>query len=87
MTVYIYYDDGKPQYMSAIDQWTEPRDPAWRISYRPNSIATVEDVTAWLNENCMGNHDCEFRFNSGDPMLFISLSDERDVLSFRLRWT
>jgi hypothetical protein len=40
----------------------------------------------WMTENCP-TADCTHRFNSGDPMYTVYISDESECLIFKLRWT
>jgi hypothetical protein len=40
----------------------------------------------WMKENCPGA-DVAFRFNSGDPMYTVHITDESEATVFTLRWS
>ena len=78
-----HYDEGKPIYMPAIDKSTESRRPGWRFSTRST------EVVEWLDN--MGNdgvtHGSDHKFNSGDPMYFCHIYDDKLADMFLLRWS
>ncbi len=43
------------------------------------------DFSDWMKTYCP-TASCEFRFNSGDPMYSVSITDEKEALLFQLRW-
>jgi hypothetical protein len=44
------------------------------------------DFAKWMEQNMKGNYDCDFRFNSGDPMFTITIKDPEDATLFKLTW-
>jgi len=78
------YDDGLPQYMAVIDQWTDAREPCWQCHWQPS--VGEDPVKWWLDDNCLGPYDTTFRFNSGDPYVQIRIYREEDAIAFKLRW-
>ena len=45
-----------------------------------------ENISKWMKENMNGEYECDFRFNSGDPMHTIFIKDDEDATLFKLRW-
>lgn len=44
------------------------------------------DVAAWMKDNMIGDYECDFKFNSGDPMYLIIIRKEEDATLFKLTW-
>lgn len=44
------------------------------------------DFRKWMEENMTGPYECDFRFNSGDPMHTVQIKSEEDATLFKLRW-
>jgi hypothetical protein len=79
------FDGGDPTYISAIDSWTDRRTPTWRCGVR-GTQAEVEEVRAWLSEQCGDQCDHTYRFNSGDPYVEINIRDETNAIAFKMRF-
>ena len=77
------YEEGEPVYMAAINAYSEPRKPGWRFTTRSN------EVVDWLDD--MGEadvtHEWIHRFNSGYPMYFCHIYDDKLADMFLLRWS
>ncbi len=43
------------------------------------------DFGGWMKQHCP-TADCTFRFNSGNPMYSVSITDKKEALIFQLRW-
>lgn len=78
------WDDGSPDYMPAINQWTNPRRPAWRCQY--HTLRDHEEIMLWLRENWPNDSEFIYRFNSGAPYLEIALFSDEAATDFRLRY-
>jgi len=74
--------------MSAINQWTEARDPSWNciIYARHCTNKELDALQAWFDENIKEPSYCEFRLNSGDPAFYIGIYDKDDAALFKLTW-
>jgi len=44
------------------------------------------DFENWMKENMKGEYDCTFRFNSGNPMFTVLITDDEDATLFKLTW-
>jgi len=44
------------------------------------------EMTEWFKQNCKGEYNTEYRFNSGDPTLFYNMKDPEDAALFKLTW-
>lgn len=49
---------------------------------------TTEDlnIEEWMEENMSGEYECDFRFNSGNPMHTIFIKSDEDASLFKLKW-
>jgi hypothetical protein len=45
-----------------------------------------DNIAQWMKENMTGSYECDFRFNSGDPMHTIHIREAADATLFKLRW-
>jgi hypothetical protein len=45
-----------------------------------------ENIIQWMKDNMMGSYECDFRFNTGDPMHTIHIKSAEDATLFKLRW-
>ena len=45
-----------------------------------------EEFATWMKNNMKGKYECDYRFNSGDPMFTILIRDDEDATLFKLRW-
>jgi hypothetical protein len=45
-----------------------------------------ENISKWMKENMKGEYECDFRFNSGNPMHTVLIKDNEDATAFKLRW-
>ena len=44
------------------------------------------DIEKWMEENMIGEYDCTFRFNSGNPMYTVFITNNEDATLFKLTW-
>lgn len=44
------------------------------------------DFEEWMDANIKGKYDYTHRFNSGDPMYTVNISNNEDALLFKLKW-
>lgn len=40
----------------------------------------------WMENNMKGVYDCTFRFNSGNPMHTVHITNDEDATLFKLTW-
>ena len=45
-----------------------------------------DNIEQWMKDNMTGEYECDFRFNSGDPMHTIHIKSAEDATLFKLRW-
>ena len=45
-----------------------------------------ENIEQWMKDNMVGEYECDFRFNSGDPMHTIIIRENEDAMLFKLKW-
>ena len=45
-----------------------------------------ENIEQWMKDNMAGKYECDFRFNSGDPMHTIIIKENEDATLFKLKW-
>jgi len=55
----------------------------WHCWVYPSSDT---DFEGWMKQNMKGRYDCTFRFNSGNPMYTVLISDDEDATLFKLTW-
>lgn len=48
--------------------------------------ANEVDFENWMDENMTDCYDCTFRFNSGNPMFTVHITDDEDATLFKLTW-
>jgi len=48
--------------------------------------ANDKDFARWMKKNMKGKYECDFRFNSGDPMFTVLIKDDQDATLFKLTW-
>ena len=85
-----WYDDGEPIWSEVLQQYIDEgikRRPAWHCkvySYNTDPKPIIE----WLQENYVEEEDYweEYRLNSGNPALFITLYNEEILTAFKLTW-
>ena len=80
------YDEGYPfGYPNSYDaeDW---REPCWTCHvYVYNNGKRVDtSIVPWLKNNCTGFYDYEWRFNSGNPYIFVRISKDEDATAFLL---
>ena len=54
----------------------------WTCWAYPEDNNEFED---WMAKNCP-TADCTFRFNSGNPMWTVNITEEKEAMIFQLRW-
>lgn len=40
----------------------------------------------WMKANMTGEYDCTWRFNSGNPMMTVTIRNDEDATMFKLTW-
>lgn len=45
-----------------------------------------EYIMQWMKDNMVSSYECDFRFNSGDPMYTIIIKENEDATLFKLKW-
>jgi hypothetical protein len=64
-------------------QWEmDPPPRGWYCWVYPEDNHQFE---AWMKKNCP-TADCTRRFNGGDPMVTVYISDEKEATIFQLKW-
>ena len=48
-------------------------------------VQTDFNFGEWFEKNCPTG-DCTFRFNSGNPVYIVTMTDEKEALLFQLKW-
>lgn len=83
------FEDGKTC-PNPGSQW--PMDPpsrgwyCWAYPYSDDATSKdFDEFERWLDENCP-SAEYTRRFNSGDPMVTIYITDQADAALFRLTW-
>lgn len=82
------YDDGSPVWSPLLEKHLgEPRKPAWRCTIYRRDIH-AESMQTWLEDNLIEDEQFEmtFRFNSGDPAMFVEIYDKDAAAMFYLAW-
>lgn len=62
-----------------------PADPPPRGWYCWVYPADDQEFVEWMTKMCP-TADCTHRFNSGDPMYTVNISDDKEATLFQLRW-
>lgn len=63
-------------------QWPSILPRGWTCWVYPADDREFED---WMKKNCP-TADCTHRFNSGNPMYTVNISDDKEAMIFQLRW-
>jgi hypothetical protein len=62
----------------------------WVYVYPEQGITSTPNIEeaflAWMDTNMKGRFEADWRFNSGDPVYTIHITDEEDATLFKLRW-
>ena len=85
MIRYWKYDDGEPIWSDVLGDYIgEPTKPRWHCMVSKNSSSEIE---AWLHSNINENEfNSSFRYNSGDPVLFVDIYDRDAATLFYVTW-
>jgi hypothetical protein len=76
------FDDGKTV-PNPGSQWELDSPPqGWYCWVYPKDNF---EFKSWMEKNCP-TADCTPRFNSGDPMFTVYISDEKEATIFQLKW-
>ena len=87
MIRYWKYHDGTPIWSPILEDYIgDPSTPRWHcIVSKGSSIA--DEIEHWLSSNLDEDaYDAVYRFNSGDPSLFIDIYDRDSATLFYLAW-
>jgi hypothetical protein len=76
------FEDGKTC-SNPDSRW--PADPLPRGWYCWVYAADSMEFKEWMIRMCP-TADCTHRFNSGDPMTTVYISDDKEAMLFQLRW-
>ena len=51
-------------------------------------VFTVNDLDfdKWMEENMIGEYHCDFRFNDGNPLYNVIITNDEDATLFKLTW-
>ena len=44
-----------------------------------------KEFSEWMSKHCP-NTEIHYRFNSGDPMFTVTITDEKEAVLFQLKW-
>jgi hypothetical protein len=44
------------------------------------------EFVAWMENNMKGAYECDFKYNSGDPMHLVIIKEDEDATLFKIRW-
>ena len=55
----------------------------WHCWVYPADRHEFED---WMSKNMTGGYECDYRFNSGDPMYTVIINEDEDATLFKIRW-
>ena len=61
----------------------EPSRIGWSCWAYPDDHYEFEQ---WMKENMTGHYSCTRRFNSGNPMNTVHISNDEDATVFKLKW-
>ena len=80
------FETGEPQKVGVSvvypDGMMESSPRGWYCWVYPEDDVAFAD---WMAENCPSS-ECVHRFNSGNPMWTVFITDEREATLFTLRW-
>jgi len=79
------YSDGYHRYYllgKMIEEFSEAA-VGWECWVYPEDNL---DLNKWMEENMIGDFECDFRFNSGDPMYTVFIKSDQDATAFKLKW-
>lgn len=60
----------------------DPPTRGWYCWVYPENNLEFEQ---WMAKNCP-TADCTYRFNSGNPMYTVSITEDKEATIFQLRW-
>ena len=69
------YDGREKEYDETLEGWH-----CW--VYPANDT----EFAKWMKKNMKGKYECDFRFNSGDPMFTVLIKEAQDATLFKLTW-
>lgn len=85
MIHYWRYDDGEPVWSDVIGDYIgEPSKPRWYcVISKPDST----EIETWLNSNLDKKaFNSVYRYNSGDPSMFLDIYDRDAAVLFYMTW-
>lgn len=72
---------------SIVDEYHWPGHiPAPRGWYCWSYVQDTDSFLYWMKENMKSRYDATPRFNSGDPVVSVYISDDEDATIFKLKW-
>jgi hypothetical protein len=87
---YWGYNDGWkniPEVLRKFNNGAEKEFEEWLVGWHCWGYEHDGDnIAQWMKENMKGEYECDFRFNSGDPMHTIHIREAADATLFKLRW-
>ena len=79
-----YHDGWRPSFGVTQDARIFDEDlKGWHCWVYPADDVGIEQ---WMKLNMSGKYECDFRFNSGDPMYTVLIKEDRDATVFKMRW-
>ncbi len=81
------YDDGSTSVFDRKSKSFKPSFSQANVGWR--CWAYTDDNTefkSWMDNNMTGDFECTPRYNSGDPMNTVHISEEEDATMFKLKW-
>ena len=63
-------------------RWLMVPERGWTCWVYPHNNQEFE---TWMKTNCPGA-DYAFRFNSGNPMYTVNITDDKEAMLFKMRW-
>jgi hypothetical protein len=79
-----YRDGWRDSYNTGVAEKTFDEDiKGWGCWVYTDDVAQFED---WLADNMQGSYECDYRFNSGNPMHTVLIRNDEDATAFKLKW-
>lgn len=59
----------------------------WIVIIKPSGPVDIDDaLLIWCEEHFTGTYEPIFRFNSGNPYIFLRINKKSDAMLFKLTW-
>lgn len=83
------YDDGWHSIPTVLQKFYGGQTTEYReelVGWHCWVYAGDVDIEKWMKDRMSGKYSCVFRFNSGDPMHTVHITDDEDAVQFKLTW-